>query len=229
MNERLRARVKKDLRPVRPLLLPWQRAALLAPAALLAAAAAPAVLGVRGDLAQVGPWLAWGASAVQLVVAVMLIGASLREAVPAQMVPRSTAAWLLAAGAATTALLAVTTNVVSPEPAVRAETFQAWAFCWERAVLFGAPLFLAILVFIARGLPARPELAGSLAGMGAGAAVDGGWRLYCNYSAPSHVIGSHGGAVLALTLIGVFAGVIVREVSNRRIRRGKQAQQRRVT
>lgn len=221
MNERLRERVTRDLRPVRPLLRPWQRAALLAPAVLLAAAAAPAVLGVRFDLAQLGPWLAWGGSAVELAFAVMLIAASLREAVPAQMVPRSTAAWLLAAAAATTAVLAVTTNIVSPEPQVRDETFRSWAFCWQGAVLVGAPLLLAILVFIVRGLPARPALAGALAGMGAGAAVDGGWRLYCSYSAPAHVLPSHGGAVLALTLVGVLAGTIVRAAGNRRVRRGK--------
>jgi hypothetical protein len=64
-------------------------------------------------------------------------------------------------------------------------------------------------VLIARGLPMRPALAGALAGMGAGAAVDGGWRLYCEYSNPAHVIASHGGGVVALTLAGVAMVVTV--------------------
>jgi hypothetical protein len=215
MKDRVRARVTADLRRVRPLLLPWQRAALLTPAALLAAVAAPAALGLRVDLTQLGPWLAWGGSAVQLALALIVIVAALREAVPGQMVPRSIAVWLFVGGAAITTLLALTTNIISPEREGRAETFHDWLFCWQGAVLVGAPLLLAILVLIARGLPARPALAGALAGMGAGAAVDGGWRLFCNYSSPTHVLPSHGGAVLALTLAGVVGGIIISRLRNR--------------
>jgi hypothetical protein len=203
----LRARVAADLRPVRPLLAPWQRTLVLVPAAVLAWAAAPGLLGIRGDIDAIGPLLAWGGSVVQLAIAFALIAAALHEAIPGQAVARSAARLLVAAGALVTILLAIATHAVSPEPAARAETFGAWFYCWEGAVLAGAPLVLLLAVLLARGLPMRPGLAGALAGMGAGSAVDGGWRLFCNYSNPAHVVGSHGGAVLALTLLGVVLGV----------------------
>jgi hypothetical protein len=210
--EDLRARVTTDLRPVRPLLRPWQRAAIVAPALALAWAAAPGLLGVRTDITAVGPMLAWGGSLVQLALAVALVTAALREAVPAENLSRSSARVLLLAGVLVTAVLAIATNAVSPEPAARAETFGSWLFCWEGAVLAGAPIVLLLVVLLSRGLPMRPGLTGALAGMGAGTAVDGGWRLYCNYSNPAHVLASHGGAVLALTLAGVAAGVTVARI-----------------
>jgi hypothetical protein len=203
----LRARVAADLRPVRPLLAPWKRTLLLVPAAALAFAAAPGVLGIRSDVITIGALLSWGGSLVQLGVAVALIAAAMREAVPGEAVAGSTARLLLVAGLASIALLALATNIVSPEHRERAETFADWLLCWRGVVLAGLPLLLVLLVLVARGLPMRPALAGALAGMGAGAAVDGGWRLYCNYSNPSHVLSSHGGAVLALTLLGLLAGV----------------------
>jgi hypothetical protein len=212
MPDELRARVAADLRPVRPLLPPWQRALLLAPAAALAWAVAPGVLGIREDLGTIGPLLAWGGSLLQLAVAAIVIAASLREAVPAEQLPRSQAALLLGAGLLITVLLAVATNAASPEPAPREETLFAWWFCWEGAVRAGAPLLLLLAVLLARGLPMRPGLAGALAGMGAGTAVDGGWRLYCSYSNPAHVILSHGGAVLALTVAGLGIAVTVARI-----------------
>jgi hypothetical protein len=209
LPDELRARVTTDLRPVRPLLRPWQRAILLVPAAALVWAAAPGVLGVRGDLGSMGPLLAWGGSVLQLVVAAVIIAGALREAVPGEQLSRPFATMLLAAGFLMTVLLAVATNAVSPEPVARSETWFAWWFCWEGAVRAGAPLVLLLAVLLARGLPMRPGLAGALSGMGAGTAVDGGWRLYCGYSNPTHVVLSHGGAVLALTVAGVAIAVTV--------------------
>jgi hypothetical protein len=205
----LRARVMTDLRPVRPFLPAWQRALLLVPAAALVWALAPGLLGIRGDLAAIGPLLAWGGSLVQLVIALVVIGAALKEAVPGDHVARPLGGLLLASAFLVTIALALATNAVSPEPSARPETMASWWFCWKGVVRAGAPLVLLLGVLIARGLPMRPALAGALAGMGAGAAVDGGWRLYCEYSNPAHVIASHGGGVLALTLAGVAMVVTV--------------------
>ena len=212
MPDDLRTRVKADLRPVRPLLAPWQRALLLVPAAALACAAVPGVMGVRSDVATIGPWLAWGGSVVQLTIAVAIIAAALREAIPGEALARPTIRILLAAGALSTIVLALATHMVSPEPSPRAETFASWWFCWKGATLAGAPLVLLVAVLLARGLPMRPALAGTLAGLAAGAAVDGGWRLYCEYSNPTHVIVSHGGAVFALAVAGRLIAVTVARI-----------------
>ncbi len=209
MPDELRARVAGDLRPVRPLFPAWQRALLLVPAAALVWAVAPVLLGIRRDLTAIGPLLAWGGSIVQLAIAVLVIGAALKEAVPGDHLPRPLARLFLVSGFLVTVALAFVTNAVSPESVPRTETVAAWWFCWARVVRTGAPLVLLLGVLIARGLPMRPALAGALAGMGAGAAVDGGWRLYCEYSNPGHVIASHGGGVLALTVAGVAMVVTV--------------------
>lgn len=209
MPDELRARVAADLRPVRPLLPYWMRALLLVPAAALAWAVAPAVLGIRTDLTAIGPLLAWGGSLLQLAIAAIVIAAALREAVPGEQMPRPLAGLLLAAGFLIVVILALATNAASPEPVPRTETLADWWFCWEGAVRAGAPLLLLLAVLLARGLPMRPGLAGALSGMGAGTAVDGGWRLYCGYSNPTHVVLSHGGAVLALTVAGVAIAVTV--------------------
>jgi len=208
----LRARIGGNVRPVRPLLAPWKRALLLVPAALLASAATPGVLGLRGDLLNVGSLLGWGGSIVQLCIAVALIAAALREAIPAESLPGTWARLLLLSGAVIAIGLALAINVVSPEPFGRTETFQDWFYCWRGAVVGGLPLLIVLIVLLARGLPSRPALAGALAGMGTGGAVDGGWRLSCNYSNPSHVIPSHVGAVLALTLLGVAAVILVTKI-----------------
>ena len=209
MPDDLRAHVNADLRRVRPFLRPWQRALLLVPAVGLVWALAPGVFGVRGDLPSIGLLLGWGASVLQLVVAGIVIAAAMREAVPGEQLSRTSARLLLVAAFLMTVVLALATNAVSPEPVPRTESFFDWWYCWEGAVRAGAPLVLLLGVLLARGLPMRPGLAGALSGMGAGAAVDGGWRLSCNYSNPSHVVFSHGGAVIALTVAGVAIAVTV--------------------
>jgi hypothetical protein len=206
LPEELRARIAADLRPVRPMLRPWQRVLVCLPAVLLACAAAPVLLGVRGDVGQMGPWLAWGGSFVQLALAIVLVLAAFREAVPAEGVARDVAGALIAAGAAAAIALAFVTAIVSPEPRARPETFGDWFFCWRGALMVGAPMLLLLLVLAGRGLLVRPWLGGALAGLAAGSAVDAGWRLYCSYSSPVHVLTSHGGAVLALAIAGTIGG-----------------------
>ena len=212
MPDELRAQVASDLRPVRPLLPAWQRALLLVPAAALAWAAAPGLFGLRPDLTAIGPALAWGGSLAQFALAVVLIAAALRETVPGESLSTTAARLLIGGAFLVTVALAIAINAVSPEPVVRTETWFAWWYCWRGAVLSGAPLVLLLAVVLARGLPMRPALAGALAGLGAGAAVDGGWRLFCSYSNVTHVVGSHGGAVLALTIAGALVAVTPRRL-----------------
>jgi hypothetical protein len=207
MPDELRGRIARNLRPVRPLMTPWQRVLVALPAAALVFVSAPAVFGLRPDLANLGALLAWGGSLVQLGVGILLMKAALREAVPGDAMSGTSARLLLAAGIACPIVLGLLTNAASPEPAGRVESFHDWYFCWRGAVLAGLPLLLVLIVLLTRGLAMRPWLAGALAGMAAGAAVDGGWRIYCNYSNLSHVIPSHGGAVLTLSVAGAVLAV----------------------
>jgi hypothetical protein len=55
-----------------------------------------------------------------------------------------------------------------------------------------------------------PQIAGALYGAGAGLLSDAGWRLFCHYSDPLHVLPTHLGAVVAATLLGALAGRLLR-------------------
>ena len=69
---------------------------------------------------------------------------------------------------------------------------------WSRVSL---SLWLT-LPLAARAYPTRPALAGALLGLGAGLMADAGWRLFCHFSEPAHVLSAHLGAVVIATLLG---------------------------
>jgi hypothetical protein len=58
-------------------------------------------------------------------------------------------------------------------------------------------------------LPLRPGVAGALYGLGCGLIADAGLRLYCEYSAPLHVLVAHGGAIVGAMMAGALVAVIV--------------------
>ncbi|HUQ88064.1 MAG TPA: NrsF family protein, partial [Vicinamibacterales bacterium] len=62
----------------------------------------------------------------------------------------------------------------------------------------------------ARAYPTRPAIAGALLGLGAGLMADAGWRIFCHFSEPAHVLSAHLAAVLMSTLIGSLAARYVK-------------------
>ncbi len=102
----LRRAVAETCAPVRPLAAPARRATALAPWAMLLAVVVLAVWGLRGDYSDVGVWRLWGASAVQLVLAIAIASAAIAESVPGRF--RSVAAHLTLAGAAVAVVAATT-------------------------------------------------------------------------------------------------------------------------
>jgi len=71
----------------------------------------------------------------------------------------------------------------------------------------GAPFMVLATLLCARAFPTRPAIAGALCGMSAGVLSDAGWRLSCWISQPSHIVGSHGLAILGLTAAGSLFAV----------------------
>jgi hypothetical protein len=57
-------------------------------------------------------------------------------------------------------------------------------------------------ILAVRAWPTRPAVTGWLAGLGAGLMADAGWRLFCHFSEPSHVLAAHLGGVLAAGAVG---------------------------
>ena len=133
----LQRAVAETCTPVRPLAAPARRATALVPWALLLGVVVLAVWGLRADYNQVGVWRLWGASAVQIVLAIAIASAAIAESVPGRL--RSVTANLTLAGlavavVATTTLLTYAASGTVVPPAFAARFF--W-ICLTHPLLLG--------------------------------------------------------------------------------------------
>ena len=199
----LRKAITADLQPVVPLAAPLVRAGLLVPLAAVLLLAAPVVFAPR-DLAALGWFWSWGASVLQAVLGLALTAAALRESVPGRAWTRGPLAlWLVAPVASVTAG-ALASWERSPVELQGVGLFVG-AVCLVYAVASAMPAALLTAVLAARAWPMRPMVAGWLAGLGAGLMADAGWRLFCHFSEPVHVLVAHLGGVLAAGALGAVA------------------------
>ena len=202
----LRRAVAETCAPVTPLATPARRATALVPWALLLGVVVLAVWGLRADYTEVGVWRLWGASAVQMVLAIAIASAAIAESMPGQR--RALAGHLTLAGAAVAAVSATTLLTFAASGTVVPAALSARYFwiCLTHPLLLGLPALAALGIMAGRGLTSRPIVAGALSGLGAGLVSDASWRLYCHVSDPGHVLVAHAGAILALTAIGAAGG-----------------------
>jgi len=206
----LRDAVARDLRAVRPLAHPWQRAALALPLALVLLIAAPLIFGVRGDAARVGLALTWGVSVFQLGLGMVLIGMALREAVPGRALAMPTLALAGAASVATVLIVTLATWLMSPRHVGTGHQLFIWSLCFGYTFASALPLVLLAGLLASRAYPLRPALVGALYGLGAGLVSDAGWRLFCHFTDPLHVLPAHFGAVIASMLAGIVLAIALR-------------------
>jgi hypothetical protein len=210
-------RILGDLAPVRRLPRPWKRALPVCALGLLLAALVSASLGVRHDRDRLGAIVLWGLSALQMGYAVVLIGAALRLAIPGRLLARGSAALLLLAGGGLALGITWITWWTHASHVPPGRDALYWGVCFRTPMAIGAPALLLTLLLVFRAYPTQPVLTGALAGLGAGLLSDGSWRTFCEVSDPSHVLGSHALAVLALAVAGmVFGGVAGRVAGKRR-------------
>jgi hypothetical protein len=202
----LRRAVAETCAPVHPLEAPARRAWALAPWALLLGVIVLTVWGLRGDYREVGVWRLWGASLLQIVVAIVIAAAVTAESMPGRLRPMT--AHMILAGAAVALFLAATLLTNAASHTVVPEPFKAPYFwiCLTHPLLLGLPALAVLGIMAGRGLTSRPLVAGALAGLGAGLVSDASWRLYCHVSDPGHVLVAHAGAIAALTAVGVAGG-----------------------
>lgn len=202
----LREQVRRTLAPVRPLPSPRRRALWLLPVAALVLGAVLVRWGLRGDAHAVGPLWLWAGSAFQLAVAFALLAAALAESIPGRLGGRSSLAIRAAGGLGCVAALTLATFLASPTHAPALAEARYLRICFTHSLELGLLPLAGMGLLMRRGLVARPVLAGTMAGLGAGLVADGGWRLFCEVSDPAHVFAAHLGAVAALALLGGLAG-----------------------
>jgi hypothetical protein len=199
---RLHAAIAADLAPVRLLPAPLVRALWVTPFAVILLVAAPLAFAPR-DLEPLGWVWSWGASSLQLVAGLALTVAALREAVPG----RSWSTWmLLTLIAAPVALVAVVTiGSWHASPVVlQSSLLQIGLICLVSSSTSALPVAALIAVLAVRAFPTRAGITGFLAGLAGGLMADAGWRLFCEYSEPAHVLAAHLGGVMFAGVLGAW-------------------------
>ena len=198
----LRSRLEADFTSVRPLPPPWRRTLFLLPFAALALVAAPTWFDVRVDADRLGWMSGWGFSLLQVVLGLALTTAGLREAVPGrEWTVRTLAAWLIGP----LVLVAIVTWIswsASPIP-LRSGWWSVGLVCFGGSLATAMPAAAMASVLAIRAYPIRPEVTGVLFGLGAGLMADAGWRMFCHFSEPAHVLPAHLGAIIASAMVGL--------------------------
>jgi hypothetical protein len=204
--EQLRERIAADYRPVQALRSPWTRALAIVPLAIVSLVAAPVVFNVRSDAAALGWFGVWGFSLAQGIAGIFVIGAALRESIPGRdWSGPAIALWL---AAPILAVLGITVaSWEASQVLLRAGWWLVAGLCFAGSAAAALPIVALASVLAARAYPLRPAVAGALIGLGAGLVADAGWRTFCHFSEPSHVLSAHLAAVLMSTAIGVLAAV----------------------
>ena len=204
----LRARLAADYQPVRALRSPWMRALWILPLAIVALFAAPMAFNVRPDAPELG-WLGvWGLSIAQSVMGFIVVGAALRESIPGRdWSGRAIALWL---AIPIVIVMAVTLASWEASPVfLRAEWWLVGGLCFAGSAATALPVVAFASILAARAYPTRPGVAGALLGLGAGLMADAGWRIFCHFSEPAHVLSAHLAAIVMSTMIGALVAVRV--------------------
>jgi hypothetical protein len=199
----IEAAIKSDLRPVKPLPSPARRALWLAPLVVLTLAAASPVFDLRGDASVLGWPLMWAPSVLQALLALLLIVLALRDAIPGRTLRASMVLLATAAVIGFSLVVTLRTWSVSPTTIVPHAVGFVGRICFVGTIAAALPLLVGAALLASRAFIVRPWSAGVLYGLGAGLGADAGWRLFCHYSDPSHVLLTHTGGVLATMLIGI--------------------------
>jgi hypothetical protein len=206
LPERLRRAVESDHSRVRPLASPGRRAlgvALWVPAAALAVLL---LLGLRPDTAALG-WLGtWLAVLAEAAVGLVLVGLALAASVPAQGVGRGGALAFLAAAALAVGVKAWLVRDSSPGVYVPNPWLSMGPACFMMTAVIGLTALAVVAALVRRTAPLAASLAGLLGGAGAGLLAEGVYQLHCGISDLRHVLVWHGGAIVALALVGLLLG-----------------------
>jgi hypothetical protein len=201
MPQALRARVAATYAPVRPLPPPSMRVLWILPFAILSLVAAQAAFQLRVDAPRLGWSGTWGASMLQVLVGLVVVGAALREAVPGRVWSTTAAALWFVLPVALMVGLTYASWDLSPVR-IRAGWLLVSGMCLFGSAASSLPVVSLGAVLAARAYPTRPRLTGAILGLGGGLMADAGWRLFCHFSQPSHVLAAHLGGVMVAAAAG---------------------------
>jgi hypothetical protein len=176
------------------------------PFGLVVLVAAPLAFEVRPDASRLGWFGVWGFSLIQSAIGFAVVAAALRESVPGRGWSRGAIAlWL-----SMPILMIVGITMVSWQFSpvmLRREFWMVGGVCFAGSAAMALPVVALTSILAARAYPTRPAIAGALLGLGAGLMADAGWRTFCHFSQPAHVLSAHLAAVMMSTVIGALVSV----------------------
>ena len=201
MSAALRAAVRDNAAPVRPVLAPRVRASIVVAIGIAVAALDVAIVGLRGDAARLGPVVVWLPAALRLAAGAWLVLLAMREASPSEGPARSTG---LAALAALPLLLAGSaTALVRTRPGSGISPLA----CYAEIVALAVPAMVGIGWLLSRGFALRPVFAAVAGGLGASVLAETALHLTCPATSFEHNLLIHGGAVASLALVALGWGL----------------------
>jgi hypothetical protein len=138
-----------------------------------------------------------------------LIAAALRDSVPGRAwTPAQIAMWIVAP----LALVIAVTFATASASALPLD--QEWWFvsivCIAGSASMALPIVALANVLALGAYPTRPAVAGLLLGLGAGLMADAGWRIFCHYGEPGHVLAAHLGGVVVAAAAGATLALTLR-------------------
>jgi len=207
LSDMHRAAILGDMTPVRPLLPPWKRLALVAPI-IIGVLAMPFIYQQLRETGDIGVLLSWVPVAVQVFLATGLLVIALREGVPGWRVSTGIIFAMVLAAYSLQILVNLLIFMQTPVNAGATGVLETWMSCFRVESLIGIPILVLVAWLVSRALPCRPLLAGFLAGTGAGIAAEASWRMICPNSDPGHVLLGHTGGIFILGLTGFLLGYV---------------------
>jgi hypothetical protein len=219
-TDQLIERLVADVKPVRRLLAPTERAALWTALALVAVATGVVYFGVRHDIASV--WSNAGLLARLVLLATTMwlsVVAAFRLSVPGGET-RAFARWwpLVLLGV----LVAVSAGEVVAAWLVGdpGSPLRSWT-CVRKVAFVGAVPAIVSIVLISRGFAVEPRWTAMLGVLAAGAAGALTSELACPIQAPVHIMLWHIAPVVVSTAVGALVGTLVVERMLRRRSAGR--------
>ncbi len=204
ISDSLRSAVAADLRPVRPLAPPWVRVLWALPIAVALSAGTLIYFGMRPDFEGLSDLMTWVPVVLQGALGLAVLTLALHEAVPGMRIARPVVFGVCIGALA----LHLAANIILwlQDPMGYGEFLASFWNCFRYEFLLGVP-FLAVITYLsAKALPARPQVIGTLAGIGAGVISDASWRMVCYVSVPSHFLTAHLGGIVVLGVTGYVLG-----------------------
>jgi hypothetical protein len=199
---KLKDRMQRDMKPVRPLSSGWKRVSVLWAIWLGLALLVLLAFGLRRDHEAVGLWLVWILPLVQIVFAYSILVLSMRLTIPGSAVASSALAGTALLGAAAHLVVSSVIFHLSPAGVEPGHGVHASIVCFGLTLSLSLLPLAAVLYLCSRGFPSRPVILGLACGLGCGLSAEAVWRLHCPFNSWDHVLTSHTAAVAAAALLG---------------------------